>query len=272
MSPAARLSLIVLLGWTALAAVAPLLQLAPDAISLPEIMEPPSRASWLGHDDLGRPMADRLIFALRTSLLVVILVVPLSAAIGAAIGIAAAWRGGLLDACVARLMDVFLSFPGTLLAIAMAGLLGPGIGNVVIALTAVSWVGYARMARAQAHAVKAREHVLAARVLGTRTPAILMRHVLPLIAAPLLMEVSLGVAGVILAEAGLSFLGLGVQPPSASLGAMLRDGTAYMLVAPHMVIIPGLAMLALMLACNTLGDTLQRRLDPRRTLAAMPAA
>lgn len=272
MSAAARLSLIVLAGWAALAALAPLLRLAPDAISLPEIMQPPSWASWLGHDDLGRALADRLICALRTSLLVVVVVVPLSAAIGAAVGIAAAWRGGLFDACVARLMDVFLAFPGTLLAIAMAGLLGPGIGNVVIALTAVSWVGYARMARAQAHAVKAREHVHAARVLGTRTPAILLRHVLPLIAAPLLMEVALGVAGVILAEAGLSFLGLGVQPPSASLGAMLRDGTAYMLVAPHMVIVPGVALLALMLACNTLSDGLQRRLDPRRSSSPVAAA
>lgn len=272
MSPAARLPLVVLLGWTALAALAPLLPLAPDAISLPEIMARPSWTSWLGHDDLGRPIVDRLIYALRTSLLVVILVVPLSAAIGAAVGIAAAWLGGLLDACVARLMDVFLAFPGALLAIAMAGLLGPGIGNVVIALTAVSWVGYARLARAQAHAVKTREHVLAARVLGTGTPAILLRHVLPLIVAPLLMEITVGVGSVILAEAGLSFLGLGVQPPSASLGAMLRDGTAYMLVAPHMVIAPGLAMLALMLACNALGDTLQRRLDPRRSLSLVPTA
>ncbi|MCG3201129.1 MAG: Glutathione transport system permease protein GsiD [Gammaproteobacteria bacterium] len=272
MSAAARLSLFVLIGWAALAALAPLLRLTPDAISLPEIMQPPSWASWLGHDDLGRPMADRLICALRTSLLVVGIVVPLSAASGAAVGVAAAWRGGLFDACIARLMDVFLAFPGTLLAIAMAGLLGPGIGNVVIALTAVSWVGYARMARAQAYAVKTREHVHAARVLGTPAPAILLRHVLPLIAAPLLMEATLGVAGVILAEAGLSFLGLGVQPPSASLGAMLRDGTAYMLVAPHMVIVPGLALLALMLACNTLGDALQHRLDPRRTLSLMPAA
>jgi peptide/nickel transport system permease protein len=272
MSTAARLSLLVLGGWILLALVAPLLRLAPEAISLPQIMEPPSWASWFGYDDLGRRQADRLIYALRTSMLVVIIVVPLSAAIGAVVGIAAAWRGGMFDACIARLMDVFLAFPGTLLAIAMAGLLGPGTGNVIVALTAVSWVGYARMARAQAHAVKTREHVQAARVLGTRTPTVLLRHVLPLVAAPLLMEVTLGVAGVIVAEAGLSFLGLGVQPPSASLGAMLRDGTAYMLVAPHMVIVPGVALLLLMLACNLLCDTLQRRLDPRRSQHALPPA
>jgi peptide/nickel transport system permease protein len=252
-------------GMALLALLAPWLALRPDAVVLPQIMVPPGAGAWLGHDDLGRPIAARLLYALRTSLSVAVLVVPLAAALGTLVGVIAGWRGGLVDRIISRVMDVFLAFPGTLLAIAMAGLLGPGIGNVVIALTVTGWVGYARMARAQTHAVKTREHVQAARALGTTTPRLLWQHVLPLIAAPLLVEAALGAAGVMLAEAGLSFLGLGVQPPAASLGAMLRDGTAYMLVAPHMVLAPGALLLLLVLSCNLVGDSLQRRLDPRST-------
>jgi peptide/nickel transport system permease protein len=246
-----------------LALLAPHLPLEPDAIDLPRIMALPSNAAWLGYDDLGRSIADRLVYALRTSLSVAAMVVPLAALLGATVGVIAAWCGGLVDGLIARIMDMFLAFPGTLLAIALAGLLGPGIGNVVIALTVVGWVGYARLTRAQTHAVKTREHVQAARALGTPPPLAVVRHVLPLIAAPLLVEAALGVAGVILAEAGLSFLGLGVQPPAASLGAMLRDGAAYMLVGPHMVVAPGFALLVLVLSSNVLGDALQRWLDPR---------
>ena len=247
----------------ALALLAPRLPLTPEVIALPKILVEPSREAWFGYDDLGRSVADRVAFALRTSMYVAALVVPLSAMIGVAIGMTAAWWGGYADSTTARVMDVFLAFPGTLLAIALAGLLGPGIGNVVVALTVVGWVGFARLARAQTHAVKASDHVQAAHSLGTSTPLILMRHVLPLIAAPVLVEATLGVAGVIVAEAGLSFLGLGVQPPAASLGAMLRDGTAYMLVAPHLVAAPGAILLALVLSVNVLGELLQRRLDPK---------
>ncbi|MFO1434965.1 MAG: ABC transporter permease [Gammaproteobacteria bacterium] len=267
MSLLAKFAMATLMVFALLALVAPWLPLQPDAISLPQIMEPPSLRAWFGCDDLGRSIGARLMSGMRTSLLVAAVVVPLSVVIGTSIGAIAGWRGGVVDMCVARMIDVLLAFPGMLLAIALAGLLGPGVGNVVIALTVTGWVAYARLARAQTHAVKNREHIQAARALGTPTVVILAKHVLPLIAAPLLAEATLGMAGVMLAESGLSFLGLGVQPPSASLGAMLRDGTAYMLVAPHMVVAPGLVLLLLVLSCNVLGDESQRRLDPRAARA-----
>lgn len=260
MRPHLVLSAAAIALWGSLALTAAMLPLDPDAIRLPEILAPPGAGAWLGYDDLGRAIADRLIFGLRTSLVVAVLVVPITAAIGSVIGMAAAWMGGAWDLIGARLIDIFLAFPGTLLAIALAGLLGPGIGNVIVALAAVGWVGYARLARAQTHALKGREHIQAARLLGTPAPLILLRHVLPLIAAPLIVHATLGVAAVIVAEAGLSFLGLGVQPPAASLGAMIRDGAAYMLVAPHAVLAPGLALLLIVLSVNLLGEAVRERL------------
>jgi peptide/nickel transport system permease protein len=158
---------------------------------------------------------------------------------------------------------VFLAFPGILLAIALAGVLGPGLGNVVLALAAVGWVGFARLTRAQVMSLRSRDHVLAARALAVSPAHILARHLLPLAAAPLIIEATFGVAAIIVAEAGLSFLGLGVQPPQASWGSMIRDGVAYMLVAPHLVIAPGLALALVVLAVNLAGDWLRDRLDVR---------
>jgi peptide/nickel transport system permease protein len=195
--------------------------------------------------------------------MVAIAVISVSLCLGTLIGLCSAWFGGWLDLTIVRLIDIFLAFPGLLLAIALAGLLGPGIENVVIALSVVGWVGFARLARAQTLSLKQREHVLAARALGASTPRILLRHILPLLLTPLLIEATFGVAGIVIAEAGLSFLGLGVQPPAASWGSMIRDGTAYLLVAPHMVLAPGLALLLVVLAVNLLGDRLRDRLDVR---------
>jgi peptide/nickel transport system permease protein len=141
--------------------------------------------------------------------------------------------------------------------------MGPGIGNLVLALCLVGWVGYARLARAQVLTLKQRDHVAAARALGTGRIRILLRHLLPLAAAPLIVEATFGVAGMVIAEAGLSFLGLGVQPPDASWGSMIRDGSRYMLVAPHLVLAPGLAIFLVVLAVNLLGDRLRDRLDVR---------
>ena len=163
-----------------------------------------------------------------------------------------------------RIVDVFLAFPGILLAIALAGVLGPGLDNVIVALCAAGWVGFARLARAQSLSLKHREHVMAARALGVSDFNILRRHVLPYIVAPLIVEASFGVAAVVIAEAGLSFLGLGVQPPEASWGTILREGTRYMLVAPHVVIGPSLVLLLVVLSVNLLGDRLRDRLDVRR--------
>jgi peptide/nickel transport system permease protein len=260
----ARLPLAVLALWAACALLAGWLPLQPDTIQLPAILAGPGAETLLGNDDLGRPVLDRLLVGARTSFLVALGVVGLAAALGALLGGIAGLAGGWPDLLLVRLMDVFLAFPGILLAIALAGVMGPGVDNLVIALAAVGWVGYARLVRAQVLSLKHREHVTAARALGTPAWRILLRHLLPLCLAPLLVEATFGVAAVVVAEAGLSFLGLGVQPPQASWGSMIRDGAGYLLVAPHLVLAPGIALSGVVLAVNLLGDWLRDRLDVRR--------
>lgn len=249
--------------WLAMALFGGWLGLEPHRVDLPNILAGPHPGAWLGHDDLGRPLLDRLVVGARTSCLVAIAVVGLSLVVGSLVGTASAWVGGVWDHVMVRIIDIFLAFPGILLAIALAGILGPGIENVVLALAAVGWVGFARLARAQTLSLKHRDHVQAAQALGTRNRTIILRHLLPLLSAPLIVEATFGVAAVVVAEAGLSFLGLGVQPPAASWGSMIRDGTRYMLVAPHLLLVPSVAMLAVVLAVNLLGDRLRDRLDVR---------
>jgi peptide/nickel transport system permease protein len=258
-----RLSFIVVGLWALVAVTASWLPLRPNGVDLPRILAPPDATAVLGNDDLGRPVLDRLIVGARTSFVVGFGVVLLSSAAGALLGGVSAYAGGWLDLVLVRVVDVFLAFPGILLAIALAGVLGPGIDNVILALAAVGWVGYARLMRAQVLSLKARDHVAAARALGAGPARILRRHLLPLALAPLIVEASFGVAGAVVAEAGLSFLGLGVQPPQASWGSMIRDGVSYMLVAPHLVLAPGAALMLVVLAVNLLGDTLRDRLDVR---------
>jgi len=253
--------LIFLISWLILALIAPWLPLEPQQITLPQILQPPTMNAWLGYDELGRPILDRLIMGASTSFFVAFFVVLISLTVGTFIGTLSAWMGGYVDLIIVRLMDIFLAFPGLLLAIALSGLLGPGIENVVIALSIVGWVGFARLARAQTLSLKQREHVLAALALGARTPRILYYHILPLLTAPLIIEATFNIAGVVIAEAGLSFLGLGIQPPNASWGSMIRDGTQYMLVAPHLVFAPGIALLLIVLSVNILGDQLRDWLD-----------
>ncbi|MGB5337808.1 MAG: ABC transporter permease [Gammaproteobacteria bacterium] len=257
------LPLALLTIWIILALGAHFLPLEPNVIRLERILSTPGNGSLLGFDDLGRAIDARLIVGARTSFLVSIWVVGLSVVAGTLIGTASAYRGGWWDRVTVQLVDIFLAFPGILLAIALAGLLGPGIGNVVIALTAVGWVGYARLSRAQVLSLKHREHVQAAVALGSGKWRIIRKHLLPLMMAPLIVEATFGIAAVVIAEAGLSFLGLGVQPPEASWGAMIRDGTRYMLVAPHMVVAPGAAIFVVVVSVNLLGDRLRDRLDTR---------
>ncbi len=255
---------VIAITWALLAVLGPfVLALEPDAIDLKKILFTPDMSSWLGYDDLGRPIWDRLVMGAQTSFIVAMWVTIISVLLGTFIGSVSAYFGGWLDLLVVRIIDVFLAVPGILLAIAFAGIMGPGIENVVIALSVVGWVGYARLSRAQILALKHREHVQAAVSLGTGPFTIIRRHLLPLISAPLIVEATFGIAGVVIAEAGLSFLGLGVQPPEASWGSMIRDGTAYMLIAPHMVIAPGIAMMLAVLSVNLLGDKLRDKFDVR---------
>lgn len=258
-----RLAILILVVWVAAALLAPSLGLEPDQVDLSLILAEPGADRPLGSDDLGRPVLDRLLIGARASLIIALAVVAISALLGTLIGMLAGFVGGWLDLLVVRAIDLFLAFPGILLAIALAGVLGPGLDNLVLALVTVGWVGYARLARARALSLARLDHVLAARALGCGPWRILIRHLIPLAWAPLIVEATFGIAGAVIAEAGLSFLGLGVQPPQASWGTMLRDGVSFMLVAPHLVLAPGIAILLVVLAVNRVGDGLRDRLDVR---------
>lgn len=257
------LPLLIMLSWLLMVVPEPLLDLQPDVIALDRILGKPGMTSVLGEDDLGRPLFDRLLSGAKVSLLVAFTVMLVTLVVGTTIGVFSAWYGGWVDLLMMRITDIFLAFPGILLAIALAGLLGPGIENVVLALSIVGWVGFARLARGQTLQVLTRDHIQAARSLGTGHSRIILYHILPLIAAPLIIEATFAIAGLVIAEAGLSFLGLGVQAPDASWGAMIRDGARYLLVAPHLVMIPAMALFSIVMAVNILGDQLRDRLDVR---------
>jgi peptide/nickel transport system permease protein len=262
-----RLPLLLLIIWASAALFGHLAAGGANQIELNQILQPPGRLGLLGFDDLGRPVLQRLLAGARTSFLVAFGVVALSLLVGVTLGLIAAYEGGWLDLLLVRLIDIFMAFPGILLAIALAGVMGPGLDNLIIALTVVGWVGYARLVRGQVLSLKQRDHVTAAVALGSSRGYILTRHLLPLLAAPLIVEATFGIAGMVIAEAGLSFLGLGVQPPNASWGSMIRDGASYMLVAPHLVLAPGLTMVLVVLSLNLLGDRLRDRLDIRLSTA-----
>ncbi|KOR31339.1 ABC transporter permease [Achromatium sp. WMS2] len=253
----------ILMLWISVAVIGPWLPLNPNAINLEAILDPPNVHAILGNDDLGRSVLERMVVGAWTSFIVAAGVVTVSAVGGAILGGLAGIYGGWVDLLLMRVIDIFLAFPGILLAIALAGIMGPGIDNLIIALSIVGWVGYARLIRVQVLSLREREHVMAAIALGRNNWSILLYHLLPLTFAPLIVQATFGIAHVVVAEAGLSFLGLGVQPPQSSWGAMIRDGASYMLVAPHLVIVPGLAMSLVVFAVNLLGDALRDRLDVR---------
>jgi len=261
--PAMRLATICLLIIAMLGLSAAMLGADSHAIDLDALLAPSSLVHPLGSDALGRDVLARLGEGLRLSLSVGVAVVSLGAAIGISIGLISAWLGGWLDAMLMRLTDIVLAFPGILLAIALAAMLGPGIDNLIMALVAVGWVGFARLSRAQVLSLKQAPYVQAALGCGSSFVYIGWRHLLPNIAAPLLVEASFGLAAVIIGEAGLSFLGIGVQPPDASLGTMIREGTRSMLVAPMLVVWPGMTLFLLVMAVNLIGDTLRDMLDVR---------
>ena len=255
------LASVILLLWLLMVLLAPFLDLHPNDVVLEKILLSSDQQAFLGYDDLGRPLFDRLLVGAYTSFSVTFGVIFVSLFVGTGIGVISAYIGGHWDHLVVRIIDVFMAFPGILLAIALSGLMAPGIANVIIALSVVSWVGYARLSRAQVLAIKQREHVQSARALGASHGRIILWHILPLIMAPLMIEFTFGIASIIIAEAGLSFLGLGVQAPQASWGSMIRDGTQYLLMAPHMVLVPGVTLMLVVLAVNLLGDALRDKLD-----------
>jgi peptide/nickel transport system permease protein len=236
----------------------------PTAQDLPTRLSAPSATHWFGTDELGRDILSRIIFGARVSMLVSISVVLGAGLVGFAIGSLAGYFGGWFDRLVnVVLINAFLSFPGILLAIAFAAFLGPGIGKVILALVVTGWAGYARLARAQILQAKEMEYVLAARSLGASHARILLRHLLPNILQPILVQATVAMAGAILAESTLSFLGVGVLAPMPSWGAMLNDARSHLFDAPHLVLFPALAVMTAVLAFNLLGDALRDWLDPK---------
>jgi peptide/nickel transport system permease protein len=241
----------------------------PAQINLPMRLTSPSAAHWCGTDELGRDVLSRLIYGARISMLVGSSVVALSLALGLVIGSIAGYYGGRIDRFVnVVLMNAFLSFPGILLAIAFVAFRGPGIFNLVLALSLGGWVGYARLVRAQVLATREKEFVEAARALGATDLRVIVRHILPNIIQPVIVQAAIGMAGAILAEATMSFLGLGVPPPAASWGSMLNDARAHLFDAAHLVLFPAATVMLAVLSFNFIGDALRDLLDPRSRIEA----
>jgi peptide/nickel transport system permease protein len=237
----------------------------PAAQELARRLEGPSLSHPFGLDELGRDILARIMAGARISLRVGLSVVGVSSTLGMLLGSIAGYFGGRLDDVISRVMDVLMAFPGILLAIALVAVLGPSLGNVILALSVIGWVGYARLVRAQALRAREFEFVQAARALGAGPGRIMSRHILPTALPAVVVQATLGMAGAIIAEAALSFLGLGVQPPTPSWGTMLDAGRSHLFDAPHLTIFPGLAIALLVLGFNFLGDGLRDRVDPKLT-------
>jgi peptide/nickel transport system permease protein len=217
----------------------------------------------LGTDKLGRDILSRIIFGARISLLVGASTVALSLLIGVGVGAISGYAGGFVDLLLMRLIDILMAFPGILLAIAFSAVLGPGLDHVIVALALIGWTNYARLVRGEILSLRERDFVHAARALGCRPTRVIVLHLLPNLLPPLLIQATFGVAAAIVAEGSLSFLGLGVAPPTASWGSMLNEGRQFLLVAPHLTTYPGIALVLTVLALNLVGDALQDRLERR---------
>lgn len=235
----------------------------PSSQELARRLESPTLAHPLGLDELGRDILARLLQGARISLMVGLAVVSVSSVAGMVFGSIAGYFGGWVDDAISRVIDVLMAFPGILLAIALVAVLGPSLVNVVLALSVIGWVGYARLVRGQALRAREFEFVQAARASGASSVRIVLRHVLPAAIPSVVVQATLGMAGAIIAEAALSFLGLGLQPPTPSWGSMLDAGRAHLFDAPHLTIAPGLAIATLVLGFNFLGDGLRDRVDPK---------
>jgi peptide/nickel transport system permease protein len=227
------------------------------------LTEAPSGAHLLGTDDLGRDVLSRIIYGTRVSLEVGIIAVGIAVVLGVAFGLLAGYAGGLIEEVVMRVVDALQAFPGLILALGITAALGPGIGNAMIAIGIVATPAFARLTRAQTLTMREREFVQAARVLGASPWTIVTRHIWPNVTAPIIVQATLLIATAIVTEASLSFLGVGVVPPTPSWGSMIRIGSQYLEVAPWIAFAPGVAIFATVLAFNFVGDGLRRALDPR---------
>jgi peptide/nickel transport system permease protein len=263
--PLAALGILLLVIFLVCALFAPwLAPYDPARLDLTRRLMGPSAAHWFGTDELGRDILSRTIYGARISMIVAVSVVGLSLAVGVVVGCLSGFYGGVTDTILnIYVTNAFMSLPGILLAIAFVAFMGPGLFNVILALAISGWVGYARLVRGQVMAVKEREFVEAARALGASDLRVLCRHILPNIVQPLIVQGAIGMAGAVLAEATLSFLGLGVPPPAASWGSMLNDARSHLFDSPHLVFFPAMAVMLCVLSFNFIGDALRDYLDPR---------
>jgi len=259
----ARVGALILAAVLALALLAPVVSPhAPLQTDLAGALRGPSEGHPFGQDRLGRDVLAQVAYGARASLLIAVAVVTLTVSAGVAAGAAAGYLGGAVDAVAMRIVDIFLAFPGILLAIALAGVLGPNLVNLVIALSVMGWVGYARLVRAQVLGLREREYVAAARAGGAGPWRVVVRHILPNALSPVIVQATFSAAGVIIAESSLSFLGLGPQDVP-TWGGLLSQGAAYLLYAPHIAFFPGLFIMLTVLALNLVGDALRDSLDPK---------
>ena len=269
-NPLAMIGVVLVTVFVAFALFAPwIAPRDPAQINLPDRLLSPNHTHWCGTDELGRDTCSRLIYGARISMIVGSCVVLVSLTLGLIVGSIAGYYGGGIDRFAnVVVMNAFLSFPGILLAIAFVAFRGPGIFNLVLALSLGGWVGYARLVRAQVLATREREFVEAARALGASDLRVIVLHILPNVIQPVIVQAAIGMAGAILAEATMSFLGLGVPPPTASWGAMLNDSRAYLFSAPHLVLFPAATVMLAVLSFNFIGDALRDLLDPRSRIEA----
>lgn len=256
--------LVIVLGMSLLALLAPwIAPYDPEAFNLDAVLMPPSPAHWLGTDDLGRDVLSRLLFGSRVSLWVGFVAVGISLAVGVALGLLAGYFGGWVDELIMRGVDVMLCFPSFFLILSVIAFLDSSLTNIMVVIGLTSWMGVARLVRAETLTLRERDFIAASRLAGAGSARLLLIHILPNALTPVLVSATLGVAGAILVESSLSFLGLGVQPPHPSWGNMLMNGKDTLEIAPWLSLYPGLAILITVLGYNLLGESLRDLLDPR---------
>ena len=263
--PLLSLGLLLVGGVTLAAVFAPFISPhSPSAMDLDAILAPPSATHWLSTDGLGRDIFTRLLYGGRVSLWVGFVAVGISVSIGATLGLIAGYFRGLVDECIMRLVDIMLCFPSFFLILAVIAFLEPSLFNIMVVIGLTSWMGVARLVRAETLTLRERDYVAAARLSGASLSRILFIHILPNALPPILVSATLGVAGAILVESSLSFLGLGVQPPTPSWGNMLLEGKESMEISPWLSVFPGLAILFTVLGYNLLGESLRDFMDPHK--------
>lgn len=263
-NPLAFGGFLILMGLVVVAVLAPVI--APVGFneqSLAHRLRPPSAENWFGTDELGRDIFARIVWGSRITLYISFLVAVIAAPIGLAVGTTAGYFGGWTDTVLMRINDIFLSFPGLILALGFVAALGPGIGNAVIAIALTAWPPIARLARAETLTIRASDYIAAVRIQGAGSARIILKHIVPMCIPSVVVRITLNMAGIILTAAGLGFLGLGAQPPMPEWGAMLSTGRQNMLGAWWLAAVPGVAILITSLAFNLFGDGLRDVLDPR---------